>query len=243
MSTIPAAGVRFPLLKHLDGAQREVQRLSGRISRRVVAELRAVPAYLARYATLVLALLGLLSLWDAHGDGQVPAMVPLMATQKDPHDVSAARCAEQGTSDSDRWQGLAAALAILDDVNPQVASWVRDRREHGALVFSDRYSWERDKHGSLAKYDHLSGKLTLRRALFEEKDGEIAAILCHEYRHSRQNAAKLLKCILSFVLTAEGDRSILENDAELYEHEALAAIFRQPYAGKKDLLAARSTKP
>ena len=65
------------------------------------------------------------------------------------------------------------------------------------------------------------------RALLEENDGEIAAILCHEYRHSRQNAAKLVRCVLSFVLTADGDPSILENDAELYEHEARQAIFRR----------------
>jgi hypothetical protein len=67
--------------------------------------------------------------------------------------------------------------------------------------------------------------LIVQRALFEEKDGEVAAILCHEYRHSRQNPAKLIKCALSFVASADGDRSILENDALLYEHEARLAIF------------------
>jgi hypothetical protein len=154
-------------------------------------------------------------------------MVPLLGTEQDPHRVSALPCAQQGASGNDRWQGLAAALAILDDVNPQVASWVRGQHEHGALVFSDRHSGERDRQGSLARFDQFRHTLTVQRALFEENDGEIAAVLCHEYRHSRQNAAKLVKCILSFVVTADGDRSILENDAQLYEHEARLAIFRR----------------
>jgi hypothetical protein len=134
-------------------------------------------------------------------------------------------CTLKGVSDAQRWLGLAAALAILDDVNPKVASWLRDRREHGALIFSDQCAGERDERASLARYDHFRRRLILQRGLFAQPDGEVAAILCHEYRHSRQNAAKLLRCALSFVLSAEGDRSILENDAVLYEHEASIAIF------------------
>jgi hypothetical protein len=130
-----------------------------------------------------------------------------------------------GVNDDTRWRGLASVLAILDQVNPDVASWVRQRHEAGAVVFSDEYCRGRDKHGSLAKYDHFGRRLIVQRALFEESDGELAAILCHEFRHSRQNTAKLVKCALSFVVTADGDRSILENDALVYEHEARWAIF------------------
>jgi len=154
-------------------------------------------------------------------------MVPLIEAHKDPHRVSAFHCAEQGVSDSERWQGLAGALTILDDVNPQVASWVRQRHERHALIFSDRHLGLQNTQASLARFDHLRRTLIVHRALFEETDGEIAAILCHEYRHSRQNMAKVLRCILSFVVTANGDRSILENDARLYEHEARLAIFRR----------------
>ena len=190
-------------------------------------ELRNVLHYLLRYSVVVLALLGLLSLWEAHGDSCVPDMVPLMGGEKDPNRFSALHCAKQGASDNDRWRGLTFALAILDDVNPQVADWVREMHARGRLVFSERHSGMRNQQASLAKYDHLGRKLTVQRALFEENDGEIAAILCHEYRHSRQNVAKLVRCVLSFVVAADGDRSILENDAELYEHEARVAIFRR----------------
>jgi hypothetical protein len=189
----------------------------------VGADLRSVPRYVIRYTVLVLALCGLLTLWESHGDGRIPGLCPLRTG--DPHRVSSLHCAAKGTSDDTRWQGLSAALAILDQVNPEVAAWVRRRHEAGALVFSDEFCRGPDKQGSLAKYDHFQRRLIVQRALFEENDGEVAAILCHEYGHSRQNSAKLVKCALSFVVTADGDRSILENDALLYEHEARFAIF------------------
>jgi len=224
MSTVPIAGAGFPRRRGIKAAsEQRLQRLLGEFLRRLGADLWSVPRYLIRYTLLVLALFGLLSLWDAHGDGRIPVLLPLRTM--DPCRVSAPRCAASETGDEARWQGLATALAILDQVCPEVASWVRQRRQAGALVFSDEYCRGRDKQASLARYDHVGRRLIVQRALFEECDGEIAAVLCHEYRHSRQNAAKLVKCALSFVLTADGDRSILENDALLYEHQARLAIF------------------
>jgi len=224
MSTVPIAGAGFPPLNGIEAARgRRILRLSDQVLHRLGADLRSVPRYLIRYTILVLALCGLLNLWESQGDGRIPGLCPLRTL--DPHRVSSLPCAAGGTSDDRRWQGLSAALAILDQVNPEVASWVRQRRQSAALVFSDEYCRGPDKQGSLAKYDHFRRTLIVQRALFEENDGEIAAILCHEYRHSRQNSAKLVKCALSFVVTADGDRSILENDALLYEHEARLAIF------------------
>lgn len=227
MSTAPIAGTGIPSVVGAGAAAPTRVRLPGLALGRIAAELRSVARYVLRYAVILLAALGLLSLWDAYGDSQVPRMVPLMGMTKDPNQFSALECAEQGVGDDQRWQGLAASLAILDDVNPKIADWVRERHDCGRLVFSDRHTGGHDNYGSLAKYDHLGRRLTVQRALFEENDGEIAAILCHEYRHSRQNAAKLVRCVLSFAMTANGDRSILENDAELYEHEARTAIFRR----------------
>ncbi len=224
MSTVPIAESGLPQRKGIEAVRgRRVQRLLGPLVRRLGADLRSVPRYVIRYTLLVLALFGLLSLWEAHGDGRIPALLPLRTA--DPRRVSAPLCAVPGVNDDARWRGLASALAILDQVNPDVASWARQMHEAGAVVFSDEYCRGRDKQASLAKYDHFGRRLIVQRALFEESDGEIAAILCHEFRHSRQNAAKLVKCALSFVVTADGDRSILENDALVYEHEARLAIF------------------
>lgn len=228
MSTAPVDRATLPSVMG-DGVTRPDRafRLSGETFRRIAVELGDVPRYVVRYLVAVLVLLGLFSLWDAHGDSHVPALVPLMGTEKDPHLHSGLSCAEPGVRDRERWQALSAPLAILDDVNSQGAGWVREMHNRGGLVFSNRHTSGHDRQGSLANFDHISRKLTVQRALFEENDGEIAVILCHEYRHSRQNPAKLIRSVLSFVVTTEGDRSILENDAELYEHEARLAIFRK----------------
>lgn len=227
MSTVPITGTTFPPTVRDDVAgPGQVRSLPGQTIGRIGAELLCVPRYVVRYSIVVLALLGLLSLWEVQGDSHVPTMVPWMGTEKEPNRFSGLCCAEPGVSDGERWGVLSGSLAILDDVNPQVANWVREKHDCGGLVFSDRHTGQHDNQASLAKYDHIGRKLIVQRALFEEKDGEIAAILCHEYRHSRQNVGKLIRCILSFVFTADGDRSILENDAQLYEHEARLAIFR-----------------
>lgn len=202
------------------------------------AGLRGVPAYALRHLAALLALLGAFSLWDAWGDGTMPGFGPLLNGNWNPHCVSAPHCILEQASDAERWLGLVPALAILDEVNPDVAAWVRDRHARGKLVFSNSTTRPWDNRGWLARYDHWRGRLMVQRGLFAEKDGQIAAILCHEYRHARQNAAKLLRCALSFVLRAEGDRSILENDAELYEREAELAIFGGGRLSAADALAA-----
>src|SRR5208337_1910610 len=95
----------------------------------------------------------------------------------------------------------------------------------GALAFSDRYCGNQENWDVIAKYDHVQRKLTVYRGIFAEDDGTVAATLCHEFRHSRQNSAKVFRYILSTLFTTHGDASIVENDAELYEHEARLAIF------------------
>jgi hypothetical protein len=191
----------------------------------VQREWRQIPRYLVRYVGLVLVLFGLFDLWEAHGDGTIPMILPLCVG--DPCDSSSRQCAAVGASDQSRWLGLSPALAILDQVDPPVAAWVRQQHDKGTLLFSDEYSGRIDKEGSFAKFDQFRRRLIVHRALFDETDGSVAAILCHEYRHSRQNPAKVFKYALSFLFRRNGDPSIVENDAELYEHEARTAIFGQ----------------
>ncbi len=224
MSTVPLGRTTYPLLRRsvdvIGGScERPLRRLIGHLQ----ADQRNIPRYVLRYSVVALALLGLVSLWEAHGDGRIPMLFPLRSI--DPGHVSSRHCAAKGVSEAVRWQGLAPALAILDQVDPPVADWVRQRHVEGAILFSDDYSGKRDKVGSYAKYDHFPGRLIVHRALFEEKDGTVAAILCHEYRHSRQNLAKVVTYALSFVFAKDGDSSIVENDAVLYERQATVAIF------------------
>ena len=226
VSTIPVQGAGFtsPGRK-----SRVAERWNRHLVRKSLVHVRRdlwnVPRYLMRYSLLVLAVLGLLGLWDAYGDGHIPMSFPLRNI--DPNRHSSRQCASLQVDDSAHWLGLAPSLSILDEVNPAVAAWVRQRHDQGTLVFSDRYCVKQGDRGAMAKYDHIQHKLTVQRALFEENDGTVAAILCHEYRHSRQNLAKIFRYVLSSVFATHGDASIVENDAELYEHEARVAIFGQ----------------
>jgi hypothetical protein len=202
---------------------------NGQLARQIIVHVRCdlwnVPRYLLRYLVLTLALYGLLGLWDARGDGHLPMLLPLRGT--DPSHHSSLRCVTPKTDDSARWLGLSPALAILKEVNPVVATWVRQQHDRGALAFSDQYCGNQENWDVVAKYDLIQRKLTVYRGIFAEDDGTVAAILCHEFRHSCQNSAKVFRYMLSMLLTAHGDASIVENDAELYEHEARLAIFRR----------------
>ena len=181
-------------------------------------DLRNIPRYVLRTLIGVAVACGLLSLWALHGDGKVPCMSPLSGL--DPYRISSAQCIADETTVEARWNGLCPALAILDRVSPAVATWVREKRDRGLVVFADKHRIAGDAGSALAKYDMFGGSLVVNRELFSENDGTIAVTLCHEYRHSRQNLGKFGQYVLSFLLVRGGDLSIIENDAVIYEQEA-----------------------
>jgi len=215
-------------------AHRTGRRLKSQ-GRAVAADLRNVPRYAARTLTGLVVAFGLLNLWDSRGDGPMPAMNPL--EKLDPYRISSAGCVAAGTGAEARWRGLAPALAILDRVSPPVAAWVRGKHAAGALVFHDDYRNSGELTAALAKYDMFRGRLVVNRQLFCESDGAIAVVLCHEYRHSRQNCGKIGKYLLSFLFVEEGDPSIIENDALVFEQEARAAIFASGESKRLELAA------
>jgi hypothetical protein len=131
----------------------------------------------------------------------------------------------KGASDQDRWEGLAPTLAILMQTNPEVALWVGDMHAEGRLVFNDSGAEGKSSVNSLAKFDHFDRELRISPGLYAEPDGAAAAVLCHEYRHSRQRLPKVLNYALSFLFRKGGDPSIVEHDAVIYEQEARRAIF------------------
>ncbi len=128
-------------------------------------------------------------------------------------------------------------MAILDQVNPTVAKWVRQKHDNGLLVFGDECQTKRELGDALAKYDNLRGRVVVNPQLFSENDGIIAVTLCHEYRHSRQNLGKVCQYVLSFLFVRGGDLSIIENDAVIYEQEAHNAIFGSGRSREKELAA------
>jgi hypothetical protein len=207
-----------------------------RQGRAVADDLRNVPRYALRALVGVAAVCGLAGLWAAHGDGKLPGMLPLCGL--DPYRISSADCVEPATTADARWQGLAPALAILDRVNPEVARWLRQKHRDGLVLFGEELLPGRaDPMMALAKYDMFRGRIVVMRELFCENDGTVAVILCHEYRHSRQNLGKFCQYVLSFLFVADGDSSIIENDALNYEHEAHNAIFGDGLSREKQLAA------
>ena len=71
----------------------------------------------------------------------------------------------------------------------------------------------------------------------------MAAILCHEYRHSRQNLAQVVTYALSFVFAKDGDSSIVENDAVLYERQETVAFSAAMRRRTDDSFAGGARRP
>ena len=201
----------------------------------VAGDLRNIPRYVLHALIGVAVVCGLLSLWESHGDGKIPGMSPLSGL--DPYRISSAHCIVDETTADARWNGLSPALAILDRVNPAVAKWVREKHDNGLVVFGDEYRTKADPMCALAQYDMFRGRVGVKRELFCENDGTIAAILCHEYRHSRQNLGKFCQYVLSSLFVRGGDLSIIENDAVVYEQEAHNAIFGDGSSREKEVAA------
>jgi hypothetical protein len=221
-----AAGAWQPVSDHVKARDVSVLRRVSAQTRRLAADGRNVPRYCFKYGVTVLAMFGLLQLWQAGGDGAIPTFKVLHPSSGvDPFRTSHPQCIFAEAGDSTRWQALAPALTILAEVNPEVARWVQETRQNGKLIFTNRAKIGESASSQLAKYDVLRRELTVGRGLFAENDGTVAAVLCHEYRHSRQRFPKTMVYALSFLLSTGGDPAIVENDALLYEQEANLAIF------------------
>lgn len=115
------------------------------------------------------------------------------------------------------WEGLQGSLAILDEINPVVAAWVRGKERGGMLRFIDH-------EAELARFDYYNGQLSISHLFFTETEKKKVACLCHEYRHSRQNFGKVERYVLSCTRDGKGNPEIVENDAYLFEREAEAAL-------------------
>ncbi len=220
------AGAWHPVAAPATPGPASLVRRLGEQTRRIAADARNIPHYCLKYCVAVLAVFGLLQVWQAGGDGPIPTFHCLRPVAKlDPFHTSHSQCVFAETADSARWQALAPALAILAEVNPDVAAWVRQTHQDGKLSFTNRAKKSAGPTGQLAKYDAFRGELTVFGGLFAQNDGTVAAVLCHEYRHSRQRFPKTLVYALSFLVIQGGDQAIIENDALLYEQEANLAIF------------------
>lgn len=142
------------------------------------------------------------------------------------------------------WAGLQSSLAILRAINPSIALWLEDMHAHQRI----RYRLLPLQKHVFGGQTYLSADpnqqvLRIGNAFWELPDWEKAAFLAHEYRHFRQNRAKMLASILSQLLSGQFRTygSLLEDEAFLYQAEAYRAmgmpmVSVTPYLQRRNLL-------
>lgn len=163
---------------------------------------------------------------DLVGDGRLPVFGSLEVTdpalQLSVYHNSTRHAFANFEERTDHWDLLEPTVDLVRGIAPEIAEWLEEMQRSGRI----RYDADSDV---LAGFDFLSRKLTISRKLFCEVDGSKAACLIHEYRHHRQNFSKVVRYTLSFVAYRDGVRSIVENDAHIYEAMAYSALGMHDY--------------
>lgn len=200
---------------------------------RHILRLSAVKAlkFTTRTIFVLVVILGAATAYDSSvGDGELPSFAHLgyasannLPRPKFAHDpdlklIYYRRPYNETHVKNHLWEEIHDSVRILYRISPRIGTWVRQQYQNDKIVFSDG-------NGSFCTYDYFTGVLTLRRGFFTQNEGKKAVMLAHEYRHSRQNYGKLLRYIASHLFTSGGQESIVENDAYLYEQDAVLALF------------------
>ena len=137
-------------------------------------------------------------------------------------------------SDKARWDGLKNAIFILKNISPETHDWVIKCHKNKKIRFVSQDINRESTDDFLdcnfvCKYQYFESTLVISNQIWAENDGNIAVLLCHEYRHSRQSWFKRLRHCISFIFYKDGNDAIIENDAYLYERQAHASIFDVDY--------------
>lgn len=200
--------------------------------------------------TLGVAALAWTSLWGGGqsysltvGDGPLPTLHTIAATHKKQVQANTTANFFNNASEASRkewWAALAPTREVLKGLSPEIHDWFVKMHEDKKLVFYSHNKDKGSKQDSLAYFDVFSRKMYLDTSFLVNNDGEKASIIIHEYRHSRQNAGKLLADFISLKRIATTNAeivankmghhvhpgtwsygSIIEDEAHLLEHEAL----------------------
>jgi len=167
--------------------------------------------------------LGLFSVYDIVVDDDVPEVLDIGYYSREKtmarFNTTKVLYFQKELNSAECWERMQPTLQILEKTCPEAADWVRDRHVKGKIV------WETGKTEYYAKYDYVSKVLTWNQSSFASSDGIKATILAHEFRHSLQNFSKFFRSIVAAVIFQDGKESIVEDDAYLFEHKVLVAIF------------------
>lgn len=182
--------------------------------------------HLFKILCIVLIFLGLCFVFESSSETEIPDFCNLKNSEINPHLVSNSFCIRKDTPHIERFHALNNALKILDETNPIVSKWVRNQNNINKLFFVEE---NKSDINFYAKFNWMNQSLCIHKRLFAESDGEIAVTLAHEYRHSRQHYTKMIRYAFSTFWSKDGEESIIENDAYLYEMKAYSAIFGTGY--------------
>lgn len=156
------------------------------------------------------------------GDGPLPTFIPgKYKIQTTP--------ITQPKSTKDYQTALQPVFQILRGTNPQIAFWLKQQTIQYQFVFPiDHPQYKETK----ALHVPFVNMLILGPSFWKETELDKAAIIAHEYRHSRQNFAKVIgertSQLLSLQTFINPDATRLEDEAYLYQAAFYKAVGTEP---------------
>ncbi len=131
------------------------------------------------------------------------------------------------------WEGLQGTVRLLELANPEIAGWLIDLHDRKRIVYNFRIPLDHPAYaGTLAFQSPVVPYLLLAPGFWEESDLDKAAILVHEYRHTRQNFAKTMAergwQLLTLKVLYAPDDNRLEDEAYLYQYGFYRAFGMKP---------------
>lgn len=170
---------------------------------------------------VIIFLFGVGAIYDSVvGDGKIPESIEIgrLNSVRYIAKFNTTQYLEEHTN-QECWEALQPTLKILRETAPHVEKWLVSLYESKKLRFNH------NEFEYTATFDLISRELEIYEPFFREQDGIKVAILCHEWRHSRQNYYKFFKYVFSYILTKELKEDLIENDAYLYEKQVLISIY------------------
>ncbi len=204
---------------------------------------------LLNIAVLLLALVGLTRLAsELYGDGPLPRFRPLSQVAPGLVDQLAVNSVNTPVVTAAReasWRKLQPTLVILEAISPEIATWLKELHQQDRIRYRllRIQQWAFRDRDILVSYNGNYGTLHIGQSFWYLSDGNKAAYLAHEYRHFRQNRAKVLGELLTRTLSGKimTYGNTLEDEAYLYQLAAYRAMSMDPaairdYLRQRDLL-------
>jgi hypothetical protein len=215
--------------------------------------LRIVARFVTNVLVLLMALAGLANLVSVTvQDGQLPSFTPLSAHARRAVFENRTAFLGEHALPSEYWSALQPTMRLVDEISVPIGGWVRRLQRETRIHYQPLpiHAVLSSRHDVLAAYDANFGTLTLAPGFWQLTDGEKATVLAHEYRHARQNRAKIIASAIVQFLNGGMFQygSPLEDEAHLYQLEAYRALGMAPerirdYLGSRNLFHTVATTP